>query len=60
MIGLYEYDNATHDECVDDLYETVNALQNDDWFGDPETLERRGIRIQEIAKRLQELEDNAK
>lgn len=55
MIGLYEYDNATYDECVDDLYETVNALQNDDWFGDPETLERRGIRLQNIAKRLQEL-----
>lgn len=56
MIGLYEYDNASYDECVDDVYETVNALQHDDWFDDPETLERRGIRLQNIAKRLQELE----
>ena len=56
MIGLYEYDNASYDECVDDLYKTLNALQNDNWFDDPETLERRGIRLQNIAKRLQELE----
>jgi len=55
MIDLYGYDNATYDECVDDLYETVNALQNDDWFGNPETLKRRGIRLQNIAERLQEL-----
>ena len=54
MIGLYEYGNASYDECIDDLYETMEFLDNN--YMDFEALERYGIRLQNIAERLQELE----
>lgn len=57
MIGLYEYDSATKEECYQDLNDIL------DWLDcyligeyDYDVLERKGIRIQEIAKRLKELE----
>ena len=54
MIDLYGYDNASYDECIDDLYETMENLDNNDM--DFNALERDGIRLQNIAERLQELE----
>ena len=60
MVGLYDYDNATIEECFEDLYETIgklNEMTEDDLqdvteFG---ILKRRGIRLQNIAQRLIEL-----
>lgn len=60
MIGLYDYDNATYEECIDDLNTVLEALNKNvgiDYFDDDyETLERYGERIKNIAKRLKELE----
>lgn len=53
MIDLYGYDNASYEECIDDLYETMENLNNN--YMDFEALERYGIRLQNIAERLQEL-----
>lgn len=57
MIGLYDdYETATEQECLDDLYDTIEELNNDESVSeDLSTLKRRGIRIQEIAQRLKEL-----
>lgn len=56
MVGLCEYDNATYDECVDDFNEIMDYLDTYliNQF-DYDVLEKKGIRIQEIAKRLKEL-----
>lgn len=56
MIGLYDYDTATEQECLDDLYQIIENMQYDESVSDDlTTLKRRGIRIQEIAERLKEL-----
>lgn len=52
--NLYDYDNATEEECREDLEETINMLDIDN---DYETLYRRAIRIQNIAERLKELKE---
>lgn len=59
MIGLYEYDTATKQECVEDLTEIIEWLNDNsyDWFDfiDLESLEKKGQRIQYISQRLKEL-----
>lgn len=56
MIGLYDYDNATKQECIDDLAEIIEYLYNYDLsFIDPDVIEKKGQRIQYIAQRLKEL-----
>ena len=61
MRDLYDYDTASYEECIDDLNECLNNLVNDSfgtfYDGDLGVLERRGIRIQNIAQRLNELEE---
>lgn len=52
MVNLYEYDKATLEECVDDLKQ---LLENLSIYDGSETLERKGLRLQYIAQRLQEL-----
>ena len=52
MVNLYEYDIATKEECLEDLEELINNISN---YYDYETLERKGLRLQYIAQRLQEL-----
>ena len=54
MVGLYEYDTATQEECLEDLEELINNIP---CYHDYETLERYGLRLQYIAQRLQELEE---
>lgn len=60
MLGLYDYDNATYEECIDDLRETIekmnDAIYADSYDEELDVLERRAIRIQNIVKRLKELE----
>lgn len=51
MVGLYDYDTATEEECWEDLYETLDDLD----YYDLDTLRRKAIRIQNIVERLQEL-----
>ena len=45
MIGLYEYDTATKQECVEDLTEIIEWLNDNsyDWFDfiDLESLEKK-------------------
>lgn len=53
MVGLYDYDTATKEECYEDLYETLENI--DHWDADLDVLKRRAIRIQNIVERLQEL-----
>ena len=56
MVGLYDYDNATKQECIDDLLEIIEYLYNYGLsFIDPDYLEMKGLRIQFIAQRLKEL-----
>lgn len=61
MINLYEYDNSSYEDCIDDLGETLLRIEDNldvDYYSEnPEVLERHGIRIQEIAKRLQRIID---
>lgn len=54
MVNLYEYDTATKEECLEDLEELINNITR---YYDYETLERYGLRLQYIAQRLQELEE---
>ena len=55
MIGLYEYDNATEQECLDDLQEIIEYFLNGYDLDELDTLEKKGLRIQYIAQRLKEL-----
>lgn len=60
MIGLYNYDNATEQECLDDLQEVikllfVSNLTNLKDLDDLEALKKKGYRIQYIAERLIDL-----
>lgn len=60
MIGLYNYDNATEQECLDDLQEVikllfVSNLSNLKDLDVLEALKMKGQRIQYIAHRLKEL-----
>lgn len=56
MVGLYEYDTATKEDCFDDLNEIIAYLLDFDVEGDGyKVLEKKGLRIQYIAQRLQEL-----
>lgn len=54
MIGLYEYNTATKEECLVDLKEILELIVED--VDDYETLRRRALRLQYIAERLQEFE----
>lgn len=54
MVNLYEYDTATKEECLEDLEELINYIT---CYYDYETLERYGLRLQYIAHRLKELEE---
>ena len=54
MIGLYEYNTATKEECLADLEKILELIAED--IDDYETLRRRALRLQYIAERLQELE----
>lgn len=54
MVGLYEYDTATEQECLDDLQEVIEYLYNYN-LCDLDDLEKKGLRIQYIAQRLKEL-----
>ena len=64
MVNLYEYNNATKEECLEDLNETLqvlldyNYIYDDNIYDDFDlgVLERRGQRLQYIAQRLKELE----
>lgn len=65
MVGLYDYDNATEQECIDDLQEVIEYLYacDLDSLKDSyvlETLKTKGLRIQYIAERLMDMggEDN--
>lgn len=61
MVGLYEYDTASYEECVEDLSETLSSIcdlcDSDYFYNELDALERKGIRIQNIAQRLKELEE---
>ena len=46
MVGLYDYNNATEQECLDDLQEIIEYFING---YDLDTLEKKGLRIQYIA-----------
>lgn len=54
MVGLYEYDTATEQECLDDLQEVIEYLYNYN-LSDLDGIEKKGLRIQYIAQRLKEL-----
>lgn len=57
MVGLYEYDTATAQECIDDLQKVIEYLSICD-LGNLkdldvlETLKKKGQRVQYIAERL--------
>lgn len=60
MVGLYDYDSTTEEECLDDLqkvieYLSVRGLNNLKDLDVLEALKRKGQRIQYIAERLKEL-----
>lgn len=56
MIGLYDYDTATKEECINDFEEIKQYLLYCEWvLEDLDTLKKKGQRIQEIAERLKEL-----
>lgn len=55
MVGLYEYDTATEQECLDDLQEVIEYFLNGYDLNELDTLEKKGLRIQYIAQRLKEL-----
>lgn len=54
MVGLYDYDNATEQDCIDDLQEIIEYLYNYN-LSDLDDIEKKGLRIQYIAQRLKEL-----
>lgn len=54
MVGLYDYDNATEQDCIDDLQEVIEYLYNYN-LSDLDDIEKKGLRIQYIAQRLKEL-----
>ena len=56
MVGLYDYGNATEEECLDDLQEITEYFINGYDLDDLETLENKGLRIQYIAQRLKGLD----
>ena len=55
MVELYGYDNATEQECLDDLQEIIEYFLNGYDLNELDTLEKKGQRIQDIAQRLKEL-----
>lgn len=60
MVRLYDYDNATEQECLDDLQEVikllfVSNLTNLKDLDDLEALKEKGQRIQYIAERLMDI-----
>lgn len=55
MVGLYDYDNAMEQECIDDLQEVIKYILYEYNLDDLDTLEKKGQRIQYIAQRLKEL-----
>ena len=55
MVKLYDYDNATEQECLDDLQEIIEYFINGYDLDDLDALEKKGQRIQYIAQRLKEL-----
>lgn len=52
MVGLYDYGNATEQECIDDLQEVIEYILYEYNLDDLDTLEKKGLRIQYIAQRL--------
>lgn len=60
MVGLYDYDNATEQECLDDLQDIIVYFINGYDLGSLDTLEKKGQRIQYIAQRLKELGSDEK
>lgn len=58
MVSLYEYDNATREECLDDLRAIIEWLSSS-FYEDLEydALEAKGKRLQYIAQRLSQLEE---
>lgn len=55
MVGLFDYDTATKEECLEDLEVVLNNITDYDDYG---TLERYALRLKYIAQRLQELEQS--
>jgi hypothetical protein len=59
MINIYEYDTATKEECIADLVEIIEYLNENsyDWYeyADFDVFEKKGQRIQYIAQRLKQL-----
>ena len=54
MVGLYDYDNATEQDCIDDLQEVIEYLCDYN-LCDLDDIEKKGQRIMFIAQRLKEL-----
>ena len=59
MVGLYDYDNATAQQCLDDLQEIIEYFESCNFTKnlDLDNLEKKGQRIQYIVQRLKELGD---
>lgn len=61
MRDLYDYDDASYEECINDLNIILENLSEkvyvDSFNDDTETLERYGERIKNIARRLKEIEN---
>lgn len=56
MVGLYDYDTVTKQECIDELDEIIAFLLNCECdLESLDALEKKGLRIQYIAQRLKEL-----
>lgn len=55
MVGLYDYDNATKQECLDDLQEVIEYFLNGYDLNELDILEKKGQRIQYIAERLMDI-----
>jgi hypothetical protein len=57
MIGVYEYDTATKEECINCLKDIIGDLYGftNVFLFELSALEKKGIRIQNIANRLKEL-----
>lgn len=59
MVDIYQYETATKEQCITDLVEIIEWLNENsyDWYeyADLDTFERKGQRIQYIAQRLKQL-----
>ncbi len=59
MREIYEYDKATKEECIEDLIDIIEWLNENsyDWYeyADFDVFEKKGQRIQYIAQRLKQL-----